>query len=149
VTAIEDVDALYRRLLATWNQKDAAGYGELFADDGTLVGFDGSSVESPAAIREHLGSIFADHDIARYVSKVIEVRPLGKDSMLVRSVVGMVPPGRSDVEPDRNAVQALVAIDTASGWRIAHLQNTPAAFHGRPEAAESLTAELRAVLSAS
>jgi uncharacterized protein (TIGR02246 family) len=149
MTAIEDVDALYRRLLATWNQKDAAGYGELFADDGTLVGFDGSCVESPAAIGEHLGSIFADHDTAKYVSKVVEVRPLGRDSMLLRSVVGMVPPGGSDVDPDKNAVQALVAIDTASGWRIAHLQNTPAAFHGRPEAAESLTAELRAVLSAS
>ena len=29
-------------------------------------------------------------------------------------------------------------------WRIALFQNTPAQFHGRPEAAEALTDELRA-----
>jgi hypothetical protein len=32
------------------------------------------------------------------------------------------------------------------GWQLASLQNTPAAFHGRPDLADQLTDELRAVL---
>jgi uncharacterized protein (TIGR02246 family) len=149
MTANHDVDALYRKLLLTWNEKDATGYGELFTDSGTIVGYDGSCVETPASITQHLASIFADHETATYVAKVLEIRPVGDGAMLLRGVVGMVPPGSSDIAPDRNAVQALVAVQTARGWRIAHFQNTPAAFHGRPEAVESLTADLRAVLAAS
>ena len=141
-----DVEALYGALLAAWNDRDAARYAGLFTEDGSLVGFDGSSVESKASIAEHLGSIFADHDPASYVSKVREVRALGPGSVLVRSVVGMVPPGEADIDPDKNAVQALLAVDTPDGWRVAHFHNTPAAFHGQPEAADSLTAELRAAL---
>ncbi|MET0726991.1 MAG: SgcJ/EcaC family oxidoreductase [Acidimicrobiales bacterium] len=147
MTAERDVEALFRALLTKWNEKDAGGYGELFTDDGSIVGYDGSCVESPRSITEHLGSIFADHDPATYVGKVVETRPIGPSSMLVRGVAGMVPPGASDIDPDKNAVQALVAVETERGWRIAHFQNTPAAFDGRPEAAESLTADLRAALS--
>jgi hypothetical protein len=66
--------------------------------------------------------------------------------VLLRSVAGMVPPGDSDIKPEVNAVQLLVAIETAGRWRIAHFQNTPATFDGRPEAAEALTSELRELL---
>ena len=114
-----------------------------------MVGFDGSTVESRASVAEHLGSIFADHDPAFYVSKVREVRTLGPGSMLVPGGVGMVPPGGSDIDPDKNAVQTLVAVESPNGWQVAHFQNTPAAFHGRPEAADSLTAELRDTLGIS
>jgi hypothetical protein len=31
-------------------------------------------------------------------------------------------------------------------WRVALYQNTPAAFHGRPDLSEALTAELRALI---
>lgn len=146
MTAAADVEALYRSLLERWNEKDATGYGDLFSDDGSLVGFDGSCVESPASIVEHLQSIFSDHDPATYVAKVREVRPLGSGSMLLRGVVGMVPPDGSDLNPEVNAIQVLVAVETDRGWRIAHFQNTPAQFHERPEAAEALTAELRTLL---
>jgi uncharacterized protein (TIGR02246 family) len=148
VTAPADVEALYRQLLASWNDRDAGGFGGLFTDDGSLVGFDGSPVESARSITDHLAGIFADHQPAAYVAKVREVRPLGPGVALLRSVVGMVPPGRHDVNPDVNALQALVAVEADGGWRIAHLQTTPAALHGRPEAVEALTAELRALLPA-
>ena len=146
MTAGTDVEDLYRHLLASWNERDATGYGALFAEDGSLVGYDGSCVESRAMITEHLRSIFEDHQPATYVAKMREVRELGPSSALLRSVVGMVPPGGSDINPDLNAVQALIAVQTRNGWRVAHFQNTPAAFHGRPEEAEALNAELRAQL---
>jgi len=58
----------------------------------------------------------------------------------------MVPPGTSDLNPDANAVPTLVAVRQACRWQIALYHNTPAAFHGRPEASQALIEELRLVL---
>jgi hypothetical protein len=45
MNGLANVETLYRSLLACWNERDAAGYGALFTTDGSLVGYDGSSVE--------------------------------------------------------------------------------------------------------
>ncbi len=153
MTDPDAVEGLYRNLLARWNDRDAAGWGALFTADGTLVGFDGSSVATRAAIVEHLSEIFADHQPAAYVAKVREVRRLGPGAALLRADAGMVPPGVSAIKPEVNTVHVLVAIegdsvDADAGWRVAHFQSTPAALHGRPEAVEALTAELQAELAA-
>ena len=58
-----------------------------------------------SAITEHLRSIFGDHHPATYVAQVREVRPLGPGAALLRSIVGMVPPGKADINPGVNAVQ--------------------------------------------
>jgi uncharacterized protein (TIGR02246 family) len=142
-----DIEELYRQLIACWNERDAVGFGRLFQNDGSMVGFDGSCVEGSAAITEHLAGIFGDHETASYVSIVRETRGLAEDVALLRAVAGMSPPGGSDLVPGANAVQSLIAVRTGDGWRIAHYHNTPAAFHGRPEEAEALTAELRSVIS--
>ena len=120
-----DVEALYWRLLSCWNEKDACGYGSLFVADGSIVGFDGSCVSPAAAITDHLAAIFADHDPAEYVATVEEVRVLAPGVALLRGSAGMVPRGASDVNPDLNAVQVLITVDTPDGWRVAHFQNTP------------------------
>ena len=142
----EEVAALYRHLLERWNDRDAVGFGAVFGEAGSVVGFDGSSNKTPAAITEHLQGIFADHVPATYVSKIREIRPLGSHAVLLRAVVGMVPPDASDIKPDLNAVQVLVAELGDDGWRVAHFQNTPARFDSRPDAASALTEELQTVL---
>jgi uncharacterized protein (TIGR02246 family) len=147
VSTDEHIEHLYLGLLARWNTNDALGYGGLFLHDGSMVGFDGSCVETAAAITDHLQSIFADHRTGEYVANVREVRELAPGVALLRAVAGMVPAGASDIKPELNAVQSLVAVETPHGWRVAHFQNTPAAFHGRPEDAEALTKELRALAS--
>jgi len=55
----------------------------------------------------------------------------------------MVPPGGTDIKPDVNAIQLLTAKRYNDKWLIATFQNTPAAFHGRPQLSEELTAALR------
>lgn len=143
----DEIRRLHRRFIDCWNATDARGIAELFTDDGSIVGFDGSMVNGRADIEEHLRSIFEDHRPARYVDKVREVRPLGDRAALLRAVVGMVPPGEFDLKPEVNAVQSLVAVDTGgAGWLTALLQTTPAQFHGRPHEVEALTNELREVL---
>ena len=140
------VIALHRALIECWNTQDADGFAALFAQDGNMVGFDGSMIDGEDAIRQHLAGIFADHETAKYVTKVRGVRQLVSEVMLLRAVAGMVPPGADDINPDVNAVQSLVAVKDGDQWRAALWQNTPAAFHGRPEDAEALTNELRGIL---
>ncbi|MBI5949705.1 MAG: SgcJ/EcaC family oxidoreductase [Chloroflexi bacterium] len=141
-----DVGALYRQLTDYWNGRDAAAYGALFAEGGSIVGFDGSQVDGRDAIASHLAEIFANHPTPAYVVKVLEVRPLGPGAMLLRAAAGLLPPGASDLHPDLNSIQTLVATRHWGGWRVEMFQSTPAAFHGRPDLAERLTAELTEVL---
>ena len=137
---------LYGRLLDAWNRRSAADFAALFSVNGNTVGFDGSPLDGRAAIEAALREIFAHHPTAAYVARIREVRSLALGVTLLRAVVGMVPPGQTLINPALNALQSIVMVEEGSQWRIALLQNTPAAFHGRPEAATQLTDELSAVL---
>lgn len=134
---------LHASLLDAWNRRDAAGFASHFAADGSMVGFDGSGVDGAADIRTHLAQVFGNHLTASYVAIVREVRPLDEDVALLRAVAGMVPPGHSRVNPGVNAVQSLVARREGADWRVQLFHNTPAAYHGRPDAVAALTAELQ------
>lgn len=140
----QSVRALYDALLDAWNQQDAKAYAELFTYDASVIGFDGSQMNGPQEIRTTLAAIFADHPTARYVSIVREIRALSDTVALLRADAGMVPRDGGDLMPERNAIQSLVAVSHDGMWRIALFQNTPAAFHGRPEMVKALTEELRA-----
>ena len=52
-----DVRLLYQEILAAWNRGDASGMAALFADEGGLVGFDGSQIDRRAEIEAHLRQI--------------------------------------------------------------------------------------------
>jgi uncharacterized protein (TIGR02246 family) len=144
--ADNEIRALHRALLDCWNRRDAPGYASLLTEDANLVGFDGSQMNGRAEVESVLGKIFANHPTAAYVSKVRSVRFLGSEVAVLCAVAGMVPPGQADLNPAVNAVQTLVAAKVDGRWRIAVFQNTPAAFHGRPELSAELTEELRKVL---
>jgi len=138
---------LYRKLLQAWNDRDAAAFARLFSDDGSIVGFDGSTADTKDEIEAHLEPIFADHPTAAYVGKVRAVRKFGADSLLLRAVAGMVPPGKRSLMPERNAIQSLVASRQSNGdWKIEIFQNTPARLDGRPDEVDRLTQELEAQL---
>ena len=94
------VRSLYRTLIDRWNVQDAEGFAACFADDGTSVGFDGSTITGRGRIAAHLAEIFADHTTATYVASVRDVRDISSDVMMLRAVVGMVPPGGDDLNPD-------------------------------------------------
>lgn len=140
------VEALYQELLCRWNDRDGSAMAVLFTKQGCMVGFDGSQADGRPAIESHLNGVFAQHPTAAFVGKTRGVDPISDEVALLRAVAGMVPPGQTDLNPAVNAVQSLVALREPEGWRIALFQNTPAAFHGRPEESERLTEELRELL---
>jgi uncharacterized protein (TIGR02246 family) len=133
-------------MLDAWNDRDADAFASLFTADACVVGFDGSQMTGSEEIRSNLTAIFGSHSTASYLARVHRVRRVTPAAVMVHAVVGMVPPGESDINPAVNAVQSLLLLLDGADVRIAFLQNTPAAFHGRPELAEELTRELSSVL---
>jgi uncharacterized protein (TIGR02246 family) len=134
--------ALYRRLIDGWNNSDADAMGAALREDSLVIGFDGSQMIGREQVVSELAGVFADHEVARYVTKVHSLTPLGADVVVLHAVAGMVPPGAAEIMPERNSVQTVVAHQSGGEWLVALFQTTPAQFHGRPELAEALTAEL-------
>jgi uncharacterized protein (TIGR02246 family) len=96
-------------------------------------------------ISSEMANIFADHETGRYAVKVTSVRELGQHAVILRAIAGLVPPGRTAINPETNSHQSVVAEMQHGQWRIVLLQNTPAHFHGRPSLVEEMTRELQAV----
>lgn len=143
-TETSAITDLYHQLINGWNHRDGAAMAACFSDNGSMVGFDGSQVDGRAEIEAHLSGIFAHHQPAEFVVIVRDIRFFNPDSALLRAVAGMVPPGKTEIMPAVNAIQSLVASRHDTDWRIELFQNTPAAWHGRPEEVDRLTAELQA-----
>ena len=134
---------LYEEVLRCWNERNAGEFARRFSRNGNIVGFDGSPVDGQENIEEHLTEVFRSHPTAAYIGKVREVRLLSPEVALLRAVAGMVPPGKSDLNPAVNTIHTMVAASGANRWSVELFQSTPAALHGRPAAVDALTAELR------
>ncbi len=144
-----EVRALYGRLIAGWNDHDGGAMAEPFAPDGVVIGFDGSVSSDKQKIEADMSNIFADHETGHYAVKVHSVRLLGTQAMILRAIAGLVPPGRTAINPETNSHQTVVAEEHDGEWKILLFQNTPAQFHGRPGLVEDMTRELQAVADAS
>jgi uncharacterized protein (TIGR02246 family) len=140
-----DVEALYDQLIAAWNDHDGEAMAEPFAEDGVIIGFDGSVSSGRQAIGTEMSNIFADHETGRYAVKVRSVRPLGPQATILRAIAGLVPPGQTAINPETNSHQTVVAEAQDGQWSIVLFQNTPAQFHGRPSLVQNMTRELQAV----
>ena len=141
-----EVREIYRQLLQAWDKRNARDYALLFAADGSIVGFDGSQVSGQNEIGAHVTKVFSHHQTGRYTSIVRSVSSLSPDVAMLMAVSGMVPAGKEELDPALNAIQSLIAVRKRDGWKIALFQNTPAAWHGRPEDSKQLTEDLRKAL---
>ena len=139
---------LYAQLLSAWNKRNARDYALLFASDGSMVGFDGSQVNGQLEVGAHVTEVFTHHPTPHYVGIVRDVRLVATDVTLLRANAGLVPQGKDDIDPALNSVQSLTCIRKSGAWKIAHFQNTPAAFHQRPDLVKQLNEDLRARLKA-
>jgi uncharacterized protein (TIGR02246 family) len=141
------IRALYAQFLDGWNRRSGAAVAAGFADDGDIVGFDGSHHRGRLSIAADLRQVFGSHPTATYVGVVRSVRPVTADVAVLLAHAGMIPPGGDDFDPDLHTVHTLVAVAEGGRWRISLLQATPAAWHQHPEAREALTQELRGLLA--
>jgi uncharacterized protein (TIGR02246 family) len=142
------IRALYASFLDGWNRRSGAAVAAGFADDGDIIGFDGTHHRGRLSIAADLRQIFGSHQTPAYVAVVRSVRPVAQGVAVLLAHAGMIPAGANDLDPDLHTVHTMVAVDEGGGrWRISLFQSTPAAFHGFPEEREALTEELRGLLT--
>jgi uncharacterized protein (TIGR02246 family) len=85
------IRGLYRAILEVWNGRSGDDFAAPFADDGDLIGFDGSENKGRAAIAQEMERIFGDHETGRYVGLVRSVRTVGSDAAVLRAAAGIGP----------------------------------------------------------
>lgn len=137
------VKDLYNSLINSWNARNAEKFAGCFSSESNTIGFDGSEAIGKEVIYKHLMEVFENHQTAKYVTIINQIRLIAEEVCILKAFVGMIPPGGEDINPAVNAIQTIVARKESGIWVIDQLQNTPAAYHGRPELSESLSAELR------
>ncbi len=139
--------ALLDQLIDGWNRGSGEGFAAPFAEDADQVAFDGTRYRGRQEIATAHQQLF-DRFLqgTRLVGKVTDIRMLTPDVALIHAIGGTVMPGETDIAPDRNSVQTLVAVKRDGNWRLTAFQNSRAEFMGRPDAAQALTAELRQLL---
>lgn len=141
------VRSLYQQLMDGWNAAIGDAFAAPFEEDCDLVGFDGTHIKGRqeiASFHQHLFDMFLKG--SRLVGKVRSVRFLISNVAVMHAVGGTVMAGQSDLDPERNSIQTLVAVKRNGKWRLAAFQNTRATYMGRPEESQKLAEELRAVL---
>jgi uncharacterized protein (TIGR02246 family) len=142
----ERIEACYRELLSAWNRRDASAFAGLFTEDGYFIAFDGSEMHGRAKIASTLAAVYQNERTATYIAAIREVKELVPGVVLLRAVVGMVPPDSLDLHLTVTATQSVVLVERDLHVAVALLQSTPTVFHGRSEVAEALTLELEMIL---
>src|SRR5438034_9350637 len=101
-----EIREIYHRILDGWNRRDATAFAAPFADDGEVIGFDGSQTTGRERITAEMQRVFSDHATGSYVGKIRGLRMIGAQAALLRAVAGVVPAGQSDLDPKLNAVRS-------------------------------------------
>jgi uncharacterized protein (TIGR02246 family) len=141
------IRALYVELLDAWNRRSGAAVAAGFADDGDIVGFDGTHHSGRLSIASDLRRVFGSKQTAAYIGLIRSVRAITDGVAVLHAHAGAIPPGGNDVDPALHSVHTLVAVAEGGRWKISLFQSTPAAWREHPEAREALTQELRGVLT--
>lgn len=141
-----DEDAIRARsleLARSWNRRDAAAFAACFAEDGTVIAYDGEVVEGRTRIATQLAALFARHETPIYVTAVQRTLCLTSEAAMLRSIGGMYSVADAAINPTLNAVQTLILRKRDGVWRIVLAQTTPAKLDGKPELVKNLTEALQ------
>lgn len=138
------IQSLLWQMIDGWNRGSGDAFATPFAEDADFVGFDGTYFKGREEIASFHQMLFERILVGtRLIGKVRGVRFLTPEVALLHAVGGTLMQGHSDLDPERNSVQTLVAVKRDGSWKLAAFQNSRAQFLGRPELAERLTEELR------
>jgi uncharacterized protein (TIGR02246 family) len=139
------IRSLYFQMIDGWNKGDGDSFASPFAEDGDLVGFDGTHLigrQQIASFHQQLLDTFVKG--SRLVGKIRDVRFLTPKVAIMHAVGGTVMKGQTDLDPERNSIHTLVLEKgNDERWCVAAFQNTRAQYIGRPEMTNELTKELR------
>lgn len=110
------IRSLYQQLMDGWNKGNGEAFAASFAEDGDLVGFDGTHLNARQNIISFHRQLFDNYvKDSRLVGNVRNVRFLTHDVAVMHVVGGTIMAGQTDIEPERNSVQTLVATKDSKG----------------------------------
>jgi uncharacterized protein (TIGR02246 family) len=119
------VCALYEQLMEGWNSGSGAAFAAPFAEDGDLIGFDGTHLKGREEIAAFHQPLFATYlKGTRLVGRVISVRFPSPNVALIHAIGGTVMRGKAAPAPERDSIQTLVATQGVDAWHLAAFQNT-------------------------
>ena len=116
---------LYEQFMSGWNRGSGEAQASPFAEDGDLVGFDGTHLKGRRAIATFHQPLF-DKWLkgSQLIGRVDRLRFLSPDVALMHAVGGTIMRGKSRPSPERDSIQTLVAVKENGQWRLAAFQNT-------------------------
>lgn len=119
------VRALYEQFMDGWNRGSGKSFAAPFAEDGDLIGFDGTHIKGRTEIASFHQPLF-DKCLkgTRLVGEVTSVRFLNPDVALMHAIGGTVMQGKSEPSPERDSIQTLVATKHGEQWCLEAFQNT-------------------------
>jgi uncharacterized protein (TIGR02246 family) len=141
------ISTVYFQMIGGWNKGSGTIFAAPFAEDGDLVGFDGSHLkgrQNIASFHQQLFDTFLKD--SRLVGKIRDIRFLTNDVAIMHAVSGTIMDGLTEIEPERNSIHTIVLKkdDPNTGhWFITAFQNTRVQYIGRPQELQTLTEELR------
>jgi uncharacterized protein (TIGR02246 family) len=140
--------SLYQQLMDGWNKGSGEAFSAPFAQDSDLVGFDCTHLKGKEEIITFHQQLFNSYVKGSHlVGKVKKIRFLSSDIALIHAIGGTIMEGQTDIDPERNSIQTLVATRNGNEkWYLAAFQNTRAQYFGRQEQAQALTKELRSLM---
>ena len=108
------IRALYVAFIDGWNQRSGAAVSSGFADDGEMIGFDGSHTAGRLSIAAEFRKIFGSHQTPLYVALIQSVRPMADGVAVLHAHAGRVAPApRGARGAARRAARTAHAVLTA------------------------------------
>lgn len=111
-------------MIAAWNRGDAVAFAAPFAEDATLIAFEGTELAGRRAIVDFHERLFAgDLKGTRIEGEARFVRFLGPDVAVVHARCGVVLAGRDSTIASRESMQLFVCRRTGQDWLVDVLMN--------------------------
>jgi uncharacterized protein (TIGR02246 family) len=145
----KSIRALYLSWVEAWNARNAESMRSIISSEINMIGFDGSQMNGRDDVITQITDIFKSFPTGEFTVVIEQVRFIDENNAVLRALAGIIPRGYKDINPSVNALQTMTAHQVNGQWLIEIFQNTPAAFHGRPELQQEVTRKLREGLNSS
>ncbi|WP_433202056.1 SgcJ/EcaC family oxidoreductase [Dactylosporangium sp. CS-047395] len=119
------VTALPQRLIEAWSKADAAAFGDLFVEDGTMI-MPGRYFQGRAAIEEFMAQAFAGpYKGTQVTGTPLELKVLDANAIVLVSLGGVIAAGEDELSEAAKIRASWVTTKRDGQWRLAVYQNSP------------------------
>lgn len=119
------VAAVPARMVEIWAKHDAAGFAELFAEDGTLI-LPGVYKHGRAEIQDFMAAAFAGpYQGSRVTGEPIDMKPLAPGAVALITTGGVLAAGETELSAAAAIRATWILVQHDGAWRLAVYQNCP------------------------